>query len=221
MSWIRKKEIAKMQKRVAVVGLLVLSCLLSLGTAGTEQEASQGVYIIFDGSGSMWGQLADKVHKITAARGVLKEFVSSDFGEKELALRVYGHRRKGDCSDTDLVVPFASSRSSVTRMQEFVDKINPRGKTPISRSLRAALEDFGDRKGEIILISDGIETCDEDPCELVPDWVEKDVKIKVHVVGLGLNTREEKAMRCISDAAGTQYQNAGSAAELAVTEPGI
>ena len=155
------------------------------------------------------------MHKITAARGVLKEFVGGDFGGKELALRVYGHRRKGDCSDTELVVPFASSRAAVTRIKAFVDKINPRGKTPISRSLRAALADFGDRRGEIILISDGIETCDEDPCELVREWVERDVEIKVHVVGLGLNAKEEKAMRCISAAAGTQYQNAGSAAELA------
>ena len=42
-----------MRKKVAAVGLLALSCLLSQGTAGTEQEASKGVYIIFDGSGSM------------------------------------------------------------------------------------------------------------------------------------------------------------------------
>ena len=204
-----------MWKNILAAKLVVSTCLLAPWTASAQQAPAEGVYIIFDGSGSMWGQLADKVHKITAARSVLKEFVSGDFGAKQLALRVYGHRRKGDCSDTELVVPFAPSRSSARRMQKFVDKINPRGKTPISRSLRAALEDFGDRQGEIILISDGIETCDEDPCELVRDWVKNDVEIKVHVVGLGLNAREEKAMRCISDAAGTQYQNAGSAAELA------
>ena len=204
-----------MWENILAAKLVVSTCLLASWTVSAQQAPAQGVYIIFDGSGSMWGQLADKVHKITAARSVLKEFVSGDFGAKQLALRVYGHRRKGDCSDTELVVPFAPSRSSAGRMQKFVDKINPRGKTPISRSLRAALEDFGDRQGEIILISDGIETCDEDPCELVRDWVKKNVEIKVHVVGLGLNAREEKGMRCISDAAGTQYQNAGSAAELA------
>ena len=99
-------------------------------------------------------------------------------------------------------------------MQAFVDKINPKGKTPISRSLKAALDDFGDRTGEIILISDGIETCDEDPCELVRSWMEQDIQIKVHVVGLGLQEQERVAMQCISEAAGTEYQDAQSASEL-------
>ena len=118
--------------------LLAFIYVLAPGTASAQQRSADGVYIIFDGSGSMWGQLADKVHKITAARSVLKEFVSGDFGEKELALRVYGHRRKGDCSDTELVVPFASSRSSVSRMQEFVDKISPQGQSRWSRRTPAS-----------------------------------------------------------------------------------
>lgn len=180
-----------------------------------EETDAGGVYIIFDGSGSMWGQLPDQVHKITAARDVLTEFVASDFGDRELALRAYGHNRKGDCSDTVLEVPFAPAAESVSKIQAVVGKINPKGKTPISRSLRAALDDFDGRNGEIILISDGIETCDEDPCELVRKWMEEDVQIKVHVVGLGLQGKEKAAMQCISEAAGTEYQDASTAAELA------
>ena len=57
---------------------------------------------------------------------------------------------------------------------------------------------MGERPGEIILISDGIETCDEDPCELVRSWAEKDIAIKVHVVGLGLDEKERTAMQCIA-----------------------
>lgn len=127
----------KMWRNLAF-SLLAFIYVLAPGTASAQQRSADGVYIIFDGSGSMWGQLADKVHKITAARSVLKEFVSGDFGEKELALRVYGHRRKGDCSDTELVVPFASSRSSVSRMQEFVDKISPQGQSRWSRRTPAS-----------------------------------------------------------------------------------
>ncbi len=195
---------------VALFAFLVLAP----GSAFSQDEDAAGIYIIFDASGSMWGQLSDRTHKIEAAREVLKEFVKSDFDGKVLALRAYGHNRKGDCSDTELIVPFTDPAGAAKKMAAFADHVNPKGKTPISRSLRAALEDFGDRSGEIILISDGIETCDEDPCELMRLWMEKDVKIKVHVVGLGLNEEEKAAMECISEAAGTEYQNAGSAAEL-------
>ena len=99
-------------------------------------------------------------------------------------------------------------------MAAFADQVNPKGRTPISRSLRTALGDFGDRPGDIILISDGIETCGEDPCALMRDWRDKDINIGVHVVGLGLEENERAAMACISEAAGTTYHDARSVAGL-------
>ena len=197
---------------------LFLAVVLSTAVDTFPQDVKEdAIYIIFDASGSMWGQLADKTHKIEAARRVLTEFVAGDFGGRNLALRVYGHRREGDCSDSELVVPFSQPQAVSGEIKGFVDEINPKGRTPISRSLRAALEDFGDRSGDIILISDGIETCDEDPCELVRAWREKDIDIRVHVVGLGLNQEERQAMSCISEAAGTDFHGAGSATELAAS----
>ena len=164
---------------------------------------------------SMWGQLNNGEYKIQAAREVLSDFVAQDFGARPLALRVYGHRRKGDCDDTELVQDFGDATDAKDQIQDFVAKVNPKGKTPISRSLRQALNDFGSRSGEIILISDGEETCDDDPCELVRSWAEKDIDIKVHVVGLGLNEKERLSMQCIANASGTEYQDAQTGEELA------
>ena len=196
--------------------LFVLTVLaaLFLGSPALAADEAPGVYVILDGSGSMWGQLPDGTHKITAAREVLNTFSADDYAGRELAFRVYGHRRKGDCSDSELVVPFSAPQEALTRMAAIAEKVNPKGKTPISLSLRAALDDFGDRTGEIILVSDGIETCDEDPCALVRAWAEKDVDVRVHVVGLGLEDKERAAMECISEAAGTAYRDAQSADEL-------
>lgn len=197
--------------------LLCAAVLLStaLNPLPSSAEGIRGVYVILDGSGSMWGQLSDGTHKITAAREVLKSFVADDYAGREVAFRVYGHRREGDCTDSELVVPFSAPDQALAKMAAFAEGVNPKGKTPISRSLRAALEDFGDRPGEVILISDGIETCDEDPCALVRAWRAQDVDIRVHVVGLGLEDKERAAMQCISDAAGTEYRDARSADELA------
>lgn len=183
--------------------------------AGLKDEPTQGIYIIFDASGSMLERLPDKSRKIDVAKKVLKDFVSGDFAGYEVALRVYGHRKRDDCLDSELVVPFGAAGDVVSPIKEYVDKLNALGRTPITLSFQEALKDFGDRSGEIILISDGIESCNADPCALMREWKQKNVKIKVHVVGLGLDEKSKQALKCISDAAGTEYHDAQSAAALA------
>ena len=203
-------------KTLVIPFMVFIFCCASLPLNGIGQERPpNGIYIIFDASGSMWQKLPDNSYKIEVAKRVLQEFVAGEFEGYELALRVYGHRRKGDCTDSELAVPFAAPGEVVSQLSDFMKRVDPIGKTPIYYSLGEALKDFGDRTGEIILISDGIETCDADPCSLVRAWREKDVKITVHVVGLGLDEISKEAMKCISEAAGTEYHDAGSASELA------
>ena len=91
--------------------LLLLFTLCLTAVAQDLDADSEGIYIIFDGSGSMWGQLNNGEYKIQAAREVLSDFVAQDFGARPLALRVYGHRRKGDCDDTELVQDFGDART--------------------------------------------------------------------------------------------------------------
>ncbi|MGQ0761638.1 MAG: vWA domain-containing protein [Acidobacteriota bacterium] len=187
----------------------------SFANAALKDELSQGIYIIFDASGSMLGRLPDKSRKLEVAKKVLKDFVAGDFAGYELALRVYGHRQGDDCADSELVVPFGAAADVVPPIEAYVDKLNALGRTPITLSFQEALKDFGDRSGEIILISDGIESCNADPCALMREWKQKNVKIKVHVVGLGLDEKSRQALKCISDAAGTEYLDAQSATTLA------
>ena len=59
-----------------------------------------GIYVIFDGSNSMWGALPDTSRKIAVAKRAVKEFLTGEFEGHDLALRVYGHRKKGDCRDS-------------------------------------------------------------------------------------------------------------------------
>lgn len=181
----------------------------------TSETMPDGIYIIFDSSGSMWGQLPDKSTKLTVAKKVLNDFVGGDFAGFDLALRVYGHRQKDDCLDSELAVQFGKSAEVVQPMRDFVGKVNALGRTPITYSLQKALEDFGTRGGEIILITDGIESCDADPCALIRKWRETNVRIKVHVVGFGLDEKSKDALKCLSEAAGTDYQDAQSAKDLA------
>ncbi len=189
--------------------------LTDTSTDETSEVKSDAIYIIFDASGSMWGLLKNKSRKIDVAKNVLIDFVGGDFSGYELAFRAYGHRHKDDCEDTELIVPFGKPDEAISPMKNFVGKVNPLGRTPITYSLRQALKDFGDRSGEIILISDGIESCNADPCALIREWRKSNVKIKVHVVGFGLDEKSKSTLKCISDAAGTEYYDAQSAESLA------
>ena len=56
---------------------LVLVAVLAVPVV-QAQESLPGVYIIFDASGSMWGQLPDQSHKVTVAKQVLQDFVAGD-----------------------------------------------------------------------------------------------------------------------------------------------
>ncbi len=184
-------------------------------TPDVAAQKADGLYIIFDASGSMMGLLSDRSRKIDAAKSAVENFLARDFRGYEIALRVYGHRRKEDCADSELLIPFGPSEKVAPALKSAINRINAVGRTPITYSLEQALKDFGDRAGEIILISDGIESCEADPCALVREWKNRNVKIRVHVVGLGLEEKERAALRCISEAAGTEYRDASSTATLA------
>ena len=203
-----------MHRHLIAAGLVaVLSSALAI-TSSARADETEGVYIIYDSSNSMWAALPDGSRKYEAARTAMGALVGRDFGEREVALRVYGHRRKDDCSDSELVVPFSPPSDVSDAMITAMQSVRPTGRTPIDLSLRQALDDFGERNGSIILISDGVESCDADPCALVRAWRDKDIDIAVHVVGLGLKGKERAAMECIADAAGTPYRDAFSAGEL-------
>jgi len=180
----------------------------------SETDARELLYLIYDSSNSMWGELSDKSRKYEAGRNAIGPALLSGAADRDIAFRAYGHRDKTDCRDSELIVPATSAADATPKIEKAVNDIRPTGKTPISYSLKESLKDFGDRKGDILLISDGIETCDIDPCELMRQWRDDGVKIRVHVVGVGLNDVERQAMTCVAETGGGEYFDAGSEGEF-------
>ncbi len=86
----------------------------------------------------MWGELDNGQRKYEAARNALASNVETQIENREVALRVYGHRTISDCRDSELVVPFASS-DLAKDILAAVNRIRPKGQTPIDYSLRQAL----------------------------------------------------------------------------------
>ncbi len=196
--------------------IAMLNVYAQTGSSETSPDAQRPplLYIIYDSSNSMWGELSDKSRKYEAGRKAIGPALLSNSSQRDLAFRAYGHRSANDCRDSELIVAPMLAKDAKTKIEKAVNSIRPTGKTPISYSLKESLKDFGDRKGDILLISDGIETCDIDPCALMAEWRDKGVKIRIHVVGVGLSEIERKAMMCVAETGGGEYFDAGSEGEF-------
>jgi Ca-activated chloride channel family protein len=67
----------------------------------------------------------------------------------------------------------------------------------------------------VILVSDGAETCNVDPCALGRELEAAGVDLTVHVVGFGLSSDiESPGLRCLAEATGGRYFSARNAGEL-------
>ncbi|MEM6849521.1 MAG: VWA domain-containing protein, partial [Pseudomonadota bacterium] len=167
---------------------------------------------ILDGSGSMWGQV-DGVAKIATAKEALKGLAADLSETMNVGLMAYGHRREGDCGDISVILP--SGAHEPAAMSRAVDGVVPRGKTPIADALSQAATAFsGDRASNVLLVSDGLETCNGDPCAAAAALAARGIDTRVHVVGFDLSREEAAALACIAREGNGLYLTASNAAEL-------
>ena len=195
-------------------GLLSLGLALLSPHAASAQAQGTDTILVLDASGSMWG-LVDGQSKISAARQAVDSILSKWNPADRLGVMVYGHRSKGDCKDIELMVPV--SKFDPARIKAAVDGIIPKGKTPIADSLRAAAEALHstENKANVILVSDGIETCAPDPCAAAAELKKSGIGFTAHVIGLDVADPAAKSqLQCIARATGGVYLDAGNASSL-------
>src|SRR5690606_33400962 len=131
-----------------------------------------------------------------------------------LGLVAYGHRSEGDCRDIEtLIEPGPLDRASFI---STVNRIRPKGKTPISAAVQHAAEllSYRDNPATVVLISDGLETCQADPCALAEQLARQGVKFTTHVVGFDLEDQAHESLACIAENTGGVFVPAQNADEL-------
>jgi Ca-activated chloride channel family protein len=193
----------------AVLAAAAVSSIL----AATPARSADKAIIVMDASGSMWGQIDGKT-KIEIARETLAGVLPSIPDDMELGLIAYGHREKGVCTDIEqIVAPATGTRGAIA---EAVNGLNPKGKTPLTAAVRQAAEalKFTEEKATVILVTDGIETCEADPCAVASELEKLGVDFTAHVVGFGLSEEEGRQVSCLAENTGGLYLQAEDAAEL-------
>lgn len=184
-----------------------------------QQKLPEKTRILFllDGSGSMLARW-ENTYRITAAKRLLADLVDSLKVDTnlELALRVYGHqydRRQRRCDDTRLEAPFASNNHD--QIIRVLNNLGPKGTTPIAFALERAANDFpedGNTRNIIIIITDGIESCDGDPCSVSLELQRRGIFLKPFIIGIGMDRKFEEEFGCMGsfyDAANiSEFRNA-------------
>ena len=195
-----------------ITKFITLTIALLLSSLAQAQDR-EDVIMVLDASGSMWGQL-DGVTKIEIAREAIGDMVADWDGNTNLGLIAYGHREKGNCSDIEVLLDPAPLNAG--QFTDVVNSLSPKGKTPITASVLQAAESmrYTENKATVILISDGLETCDADPCALATKLEAAGVDFTAHVIGFDLSAEDAPQLSCLAENTGGAFISAGNAAEL-------
>ncbi len=193
-----------------IIFTLLFLLLTPLSVNAEEQPQAM---IVFDASGSMWGKINGEA-KIGIAKQALNKVLVDWNEDLHLGLMAYGHRKKGDCNDIQTLVPIGELNKKA--MISKVKAIKPKGKTPISLSLKKAAEElrYTEEKATIILISDGKETCDADPCATAKALNGEGIDFITHVIGFDVDKQTDEQLKCIADSTGGEYFSAKNASSL-------
>ena len=194
---------------------LCAGAAFSVSTAGVTHASSEEpqVMVIMDSSGSMKKRIGPR-SKMEVAKLAVADFVKDVDAQTPIGLMVYGARRAKDCTDIEVAIPPNAGQGD--KIASYVDGLRPRGETPIAQSLREAAEYMGHRTrtATVVLVTDGEEACNADPCAAATELEESGVDFTAHVVGFGLNEEQSLAVRCLADNTGGQFIAADDAASL-------
>jgi Ca-activated chloride channel homolog len=189
--------------------LLIATILLLAVNSYSQTPQKTRILFVLDASQSMLGKWGEE-QKMKVATRLMSNLMDSlkPVENLEVALRVYGHQysvAKGDrsCEDSKLEVPFSNANHE--SIKKKLKSLYPIGTTPIAYSLEQTKNDFPtctNCRNIIILITDGIEECDGDPCAVARALQKNGVTLKPFVIGMGLDVDLIDYFRCV----GTFYE---------------
>lgn len=209
-----------MNKKFFLAILLIFSFLF-IGSNIVAEPHGEEVLIILDLSKSMNERLQTNETKIDVAKRSVSEVIQKLPNETKIGLRVYGHKSgflgMNQCTQSELVTPIKPENKQ--NILNKIDKLTPSGVTPIAYSLKKAIDDFkeNDAPKRIILISDGLETCNGDPCSFAKSLHAKGLNIKIDVISFGRNVKNfslDSQLQCIALATRGNFSRAETQADL-------
>jgi Ca-activated chloride channel family protein len=197
----------------SLVATLALCALVAVPAA--DAQAPPTAVIVVDGSGSMWGNLGpEKRPKLEIVRDALRSLLPSLRPDARVGLASFGHRRRGNCGDAEVIVP--PDANSAERLAIPVDKMNAVGKGPLVLALRESANAIaGATPASVILLADDIDNCGQDVCTALNNILATSPNLVVHTVALGFDKAKIAHISCVARMTGGKLWDAQDAAGVA------
>lgn len=186
--------------------------------ADSSSRCTSDVMLVLDASGSMAASdfsdgAPNRMHRVRVA---LARVVPAVSRVRRIGLIVYGPgKTHNSCGHVDL--KFTPSPDAASTIMDIADRLRPLGRTPLVRSVEMAIDVLKDspRPAEIVVLTDGEDTCGGDPCGLAHRLKAAGGDVTVHVVGFRLPKESETSgARCLADATGGKFAVAETTDEL-------
>ena len=210
-------------KKIALLFLLVIIPVLAFDVYMQDEynfkDHGDKLLFVIDYSNSM-GEYLEHKTKVNQVKEMMTKILPQISPETKVGLRVYGHTCNliayNACRSSELVTPLGFSNS--TNILSEMSHLRPRGMTPITYSLKQAVnKDLQGYDGikHIILLTDGGENCDESPCDYSIELVKKRKDIKIDVIAFNVHDDDDLAqLKCTADVTGGRFSEANTKAQL-------
>jgi hypothetical protein len=192
-------------KALFLAGLFLMALPALAAQPSTSQITMQtNVLFILDSSASMWG-MVNGTSKLDSSRDLLNKTLNDLPVDASLGLVSFGHRRKGDCSDIEIISPMGTDNAAT--IYKKATALKAKGTSPLASTLMKSQEIFKDVNGAkmIVLITDGGEECGGNPCQAAKDLIAGGLVLRVNVVGFDLPKKEREELECIAREGAGKY----------------
>lgn len=189
----------------------------------TVVAAVTSLDVLIDASGSMNAPLGmTEFTKFEMVKEAVEDVLLAASQQREfprnIGIRVFGASKavsEGDCTDTESIVDIGPL--DLKTVVVGLKSVKPQGLSPIATALEQAAEDFpADFTGDkvVLLIADGADTCERDPCSVAVQLREAPHNVIVQVIGFDVSSQDQSTLQCIADRSGGTFQLARNEAEL-------
>ncbi len=178
---------------------MLLMCWLMPSLLCAQEKTK--ILFLLDASLSMKNEWKGGTKWNTATNALIEIADSiSTIGDVEMGLRVFGHlypEPDKNCRDTRLEVSFDTG--NILKLKKKLEEIRPKGITPLVYSIEKCATDFGTSQSRkiLIIITDGEDACNRDPCSLQKILEDNGVVLRPFIIGMNLQSNIFQQMNCM------------------------
>lgn len=200
--------------------IIILSVICLNNTSFAVEEE---ILILFDSTASMLENFGDNPKYITAVKET-KQILKTIQPSKPFGLRIIGINMENAldflvntdsfCTATKLIEPI--KYNNIDNINEKLDLLFPLGTTPLTYSLDKAINnDFSQySQKHIILITDGGESCNADPCGYIQNIMRTRSDIKIDIIAIGVSGNDLNQLNCLTNYTSGTFINVSTPDEL-------